>query len=141
MCYETEVEEVHLEKWILKHQRGNVIMYSSSIWEMERWPVVVSRGWKDVLSLPKTMTLGWLSAYCWSSVFEGQPFIYGDVNWVIIEILIESIDGEYCLTLDSRCLHYTMSTNQPENLIVILCITEWLRLMPQFFLSTLDHII
>ena len=44
MCYETKVEEVHLEKWNSKHQRGNVIMYSSSIWEMERWPVVLSRG-------------------------------------------------------------------------------------------------
>ena len=41
-----------------------------------------------------------------------------------VEMLIEGIDGEYCLTLDRRCLHYTMSTNQPENLIVILCITE-----------------
>ena len=66
-------------------------------------------------------------------LFHCRPIIYPYVSWVTIEMLIKGIDREDCLTLNRGCHHYTMSTNKPENLIVILCITELWRLMPQFF--------
>lgn len=67
-------------------------------------------------------------------LFHCRPIIYRYVSWVTIEMSIKGIDREDCLTLNRGCHHYTMSTNKPENLIiVILCITELWRLMPQCF--------